>query len=119
MKKNYTKKKFYDRYSSLFSYKTTNYEEIEIYDIVIIVPKKDNFKQHLENVRRLLKIEFGGVFNIVFWDEKSRTIDTDIPYNVFYNNKVYHEFFTDEVNEKIDKFWNYKNTGENVIQKLW
>lgn len=114
-----TKQKFYDRYYSLGSYKTINYEDEEVFYHIIKIPKKENFKQHLENVRRLLEIEYGGVFEIEFWDENERTIETNIPYRVYYGFQDYQDFLSDEENEKIDIFWRYKITGETVIQKLW
>lgn len=119
MKDEKNKEKIFDRYNSLFSYKTLNYENKEIFYHIIKIPKKDNFKQHLENVRRLLEMEFGGVFRIEFWDEKERTIETNIPYCVYYGLSEHQDFLSDEEKERVDRFWRYKNIGESPIRNLW
>ena len=116
------KQKFYDRYCSIDSYETIYYEDEEGFFYMITIPQKDNFKQHLENIRRLLKIEYGGVFDIVFWDEEERIIETNIPYRIyrgFFDFDYDLDFFSIEEKEKVERFLRYKNTGETVIQSLW
>lgn len=112
--------KFYNRYYSIYRYKTTSIAPtMEYYDTRILIPKTENFRMHLENIRRLLEIEFGGVFKIIFMDEKARYIDTDIPLAIFEGYNVFKDDFTPEENEKIDKFLTYHFTGEKPIVSLW
>lgn len=67
------KLKFYNRYNSLFKYKYTYFEKI--WDIVFFISNHENFKMHLNNIRRLLEVELGGILEITFWDEdKERSI---------------------------------------------
>lgn len=113
------KQKFYDRYCSLDSYETINYEDEEEFYHIVKISKKDNFKQHLENIRRLLDIEYGGVFDIEYWDEKERTIETNIPYGVYYGFSEHQDFLSDEENERVDRFLRYKIMGEKPIKRLW
>ena len=110
------KSKFYNRYDSLFKYQ--KFCRKEVYDIVFVIPKSENFRKHLENISRLLQTELGGIFEIVFWDERRREIDTNIPVNAF-EGVNYHLICSQEESEKLDKFWRYKRTKEKSICKLW
>ena len=117
MKKN--KLKFYDRYNSLFKYKYTYFEEV--WDIVFFIPKQENFKMHLNNIGRLLEVEFGGVFEITYWDEREREIDTNIPLDTFLGGKsfVLEEDFSQEEVERVGRFLKHKLTGESAIYTLF
>lgn len=117
MKKN--KLKFYDRYNSLFEYEYTYFKEV--WDIVFFIPKQENFKMHLNNIRRLLEVELGGVFEITYWNEREREIDTNIPLNTFLGSKnsTLEDFFSQEEIERVERFWKNKSTGESAIYTLF
>ena len=112
------KLKLMDRYNSIYKYKTSYIKEI--YDIIIMVPKKDNFKRHLANVRRLLQVEFGGVFDIVIWYEEEREIHTNIPLNIYLGEyEVMKDDFSFDEYERIKTFFLYRFTEETTLQPLW
>ena len=67
-------------------------------------------------------MEYGGVFDIEFWDEEERTIETNIPYSIYsgsFDSDYDLDFFSNEEKEKVERFLRYKNAGETVIQRLW
>lgn len=109
--------KFYDKYNSLFEYdcfflNKTNH-------LVISIPKEGDFLLHLENVRRLLEIEFGGIFEIENGDEMKRTIETNLPERIYKGIDFTSVYLTEEENNKVYKYWKYKICGESNLQTLW
>lgn len=112
-------KKLYNRYDSLYEYDSYSVYEYFKYTIDISVPSKDNFYTHLENIRRLLNFELGGVFSISSWNSKKKIIKTNIPQGIFHGTDIISNDLTKEEIGRIEQYWKYKKTGELPITNLW
>ena len=110
--------KFYNRYYSLYEYDYDHYEDW--YDAVINIPEDENFIQHVENVRRLLEVEFGGVFHVTLVDRRTREIFTDLPIDLLNDDDYDKSELTAEEIEKIEEFRRYRFTDEiTTCEPLW
>lgn len=113
------KRKFYNRFYSLFDYKPyiTYFEEI--WDVEIFIPKNEPFMLHLKNIQRLIEFEFGGVYEIVYWNESDRIISTNLPKLVFKGINNTDWLLTNEQNEKLKFFLKNKKVGELIYESLF
>lgn len=118
-KKETNNKKIYNRYDSLYEYDSYSVKDIFYYTIEISVPSKDNFYKHLENIRRLLNFELGGIFSISSWNSKKKIIKTNIPQGIYYGTDITSNDLTMEEIGRIEQYWKYKKTGELPITNLW
>ena len=111
--------KFFDRYNSIYEYDSYSVKDYLEYTVEISVPSKDNFYIHLENIRRLLNFELGGIFSIISWNSKRKIIKTNIPQGIYYGNDFSRNDLTIEEIGRIEQYSKYKKTGELPIINLW
>ena len=111
--------KFFDRYDSLYEYDSYSVKDYLEYTVEISVPSKDNFYIHLENIRRLLNFELGGIFSIISWNSKRKIIKTNIPQGIYYGTDFSSNDLTIEEIGRIKQYRKYKKTGELPIINLW